>query len=159
MLSFISTHDTLTGLYNRAYLTEQMGQIQRQGISPVMVVAGDIDHLKKVNDESGHEAGDRLIQRAAQVLQSVFRKQDIIARTGGDEFIVLLPNANPGLIDVIQKRIETALSADWDAHPQDRLSLSVGIAICNQGEFLQEAVQQADQAMYEMKSEHHKSPI
>jgi diguanylate cyclase (GGDEF)-like protein len=120
-----------------------------------MVVAGDIDHLKQVNDECGHDAGDRLIQRTAQVLQSVFRKQDIIARMGGDEFIVLLPNANPGLAEVIQKRIEKAIAADNGADPQDRLSLSIGIATCNKGELLREAIQKADQAMYEMKAEHH----
>jgi diguanylate cyclase (GGDEF)-like protein/PAS domain S-box-containing protein len=157
MLNFMSTHDTMTGLYNRAYLNDQLEQLQRQESAPIIVVAGDIDNLKRINDWYGHDAGDRLIQRTAQILKSVFRKQDIIARMGGDEFIILLPNASPEQAGEIERRILQAVEADNRSQPLEKLGLSVGVAVSERSDLLRAAFHRADQAMYQMKSIHHQS--
>jgi len=90
-LRYLSTHDNLTGLYSRAFFEEERSRAERGRSFPVSIVMLDIDGLKWVNDTRGHEAGDALLKRVAQVLGMAFRADDIAARIGGDEFAVLLP--------------------------------------------------------------------
>lgn len=92
-LKFMALHDQLTGLYNRHFLAERAAQSlsamvrHQQELSIVML---DLDHFKKINDFNGHHIGDLVLQAVAKLLQDCFRKEDVVARMGGEEFVILM---------------------------------------------------------------------
>src|SRR5205085_12588441 len=90
-LKYLGTHDVLTGLYNRAYFAEELARLGRGRRFPVSMIMADLNGLKEVNDSLGHAEGDKLIRRAAEVLQASVRAEDLVTRTGGDEFAIILP--------------------------------------------------------------------
>lgn len=89
---YLSYHDPLTGLYNRRYYTEQLLKLHEKEHMPLSIVMGDINGLKVMNDAFGHDAGDELLKTVAKELTKVFEEKGQIARIGGDEFVILLPN-------------------------------------------------------------------
>ena len=110
-LRFMSFHDALTGLYNRAYFEEEMARLDGGRQYPVSIIACDLDGLKQINDQLGHDAGDRAIKAAAKILGlHTFRKEDVVARIGGDEFIVVLPSVDLDLNSSIFERIENGIN-------------------------------------------------
>lgn len=90
-LVYMSYHDKLTGLHNRAFLDEEMARLDQLARVPIGVIMGDVNGLKITNDMFGHQAGDMLLITISQVLQTFCRSQDTIARWGGNEFVLLLP--------------------------------------------------------------------
>jgi len=90
-LRYISFHDKLTGLYNRAYFEEELKRLNRSRQLPLSIIVADINGMKLVNDAFGHNIGDRLLRHAARIIKKSCRIDDILARWGGDEFIILLP--------------------------------------------------------------------
>jgi diguanylate cyclase (GGDEF)-like protein len=111
-----------------------------------------MDNLKPVNDTLGHQAGDALLRRAAEVLKKVFRAEDVIARLGGDEFAALLLGADGEALKGVLTRLEKAIARDNETRPESRLSLSAGFAFAPQAPFQHEALfQAADRAMYQDK--------
>ena len=113
-------------------------------------MVADVNDLKSVNDSHGHAAGDRLLQDAAQILQSTFRADEIVARIGGDEFAVLLPNTDSWNIAKIEGRVRKALAA-YIAAGDFTLSIALGSATAERGESLAEILKLADQRMYHDK--------
>jgi len=91
-IRYMSFHDYLTGLYNRAFFEEELARLNVERNLPLSIVMGDVNGLKMVNDTYGHEKGDELLKKVAEILKQSFRKSDIISRWGGDEFIILLPH-------------------------------------------------------------------
>jgi len=91
-LKFMSLHDSLTGLYNRISFEQEMQRLDREKFLSVGIIVCDVDGLKLVNDTLGHNAGDKILKTATDILKNSFREKDIIARIGGDEFAILLPN-------------------------------------------------------------------
>lgn len=89
---YLNHHDVLTGLYNRAYVQQALEFIDKKKNLPISVVVGDINGLKLINDSFGHEEGDRLIIAIGEILKASVRDTDIVARVGGDEFYLILPN-------------------------------------------------------------------
>ena len=150
-LNYLSAHDALTGLYNRAFFEEEMARLERGRQFPVSVVMADIDGLKAVNDNQGHAAGDELLRRAAAVLRSTFRAEDVVARIGGDEFAVLLPSTDAAAAEKALARVVNSLLAHNTAHGDPPLRLSVGTATAERGRSLTEALKQADERMYQEK--------
>jgi diguanylate cyclase (GGDEF)-like protein len=150
-LRYLSTHDMLTGLYNRAYYDEELERLKNGRTFPVTIVVADVDRLKLVNDRQGHAAGDELLKLTAQVMKGAFRTEDLVARIGGDEFAVILPetatHAAQEVIDRIRKSLAVILGDDG----RPVLSLSLGCATALDGEGLIEAWQRADELMYEDK--------
>jgi diguanylate cyclase (GGDEF)-like protein/PAS domain S-box-containing protein len=144
-----STHDSLTGLYNRAFFTSELERLSLSRLFPITIVSSDINELKKVNDTKGHKAGDALIKRAASVLVASFRAEDVVARLGGDEFIVLLPTtteeqAQHIIISLKNNPIITS----------GQLSLSIGIATADSQDKLHRALKLSDKRMYQDKQKY-----
>ncbi len=150
-------HDLLTGLPNYRYLQERLehsvaGFSGRGGESTLLVV--DMDSLKAFNDSLGHEAGDRLIRIVARELRAACRDQDFVARTGGDEFVVLLEGTGIDAAERVAERVHSALT---DAHLEiegspTRVAVSIGIAAAPlHGTVPVDVLHAADQAMYEAK--------
>lgn len=149
-LKYASTHDQLTGLYNRAFFDAEFARIKVGRSFPVSLVIADIDGLKLVNDSFGHAEGDRLIQMAAQAMKESFRAEDVVARIGGDEFAVILPNADAEVVREAFKRVHS-YQADSDPTQNYVLSISIGAATADNPEQLNEALKQADSRMYYYK--------
>jgi len=93
-LRYISFHDSLTGLYNRTFLDEEMKRLDTKRQLPISIIIADLNGLKLINDTYSHANGDKTLKAAASILKKSTRKEDIIARWGGDEFIVLLPQTS-----------------------------------------------------------------
>ena len=120
------------------------------GRHPACVISIDLDGLKLINDTEGHSAGDDLIRRAAQAIRTVIRDQDIVARVGGDEFLVLGVECDADGSQALLERIMIALyTVQVDA--------SVGLALRNPSRGLSHAVHEADKSMYLCKDEHRNS--
>jgi diguanylate cyclase (GGDEF)-like protein/PAS domain S-box-containing protein len=151
-LKYLSFHDTLTGLYNRAYFEQELDRLSQGRMAPVSVVVADLDNLKPVNDTLGHAEGDELLKRTARILREVFRAEDIIARLGGDEFGVILVKANNEALEGAIKRLQKAIEKDNGNGSKIELSLSAGYAIAKETPFEPGALfQAADRAMYQTK--------
>jgi diguanylate cyclase (GGDEF)-like protein/PAS domain S-box-containing protein len=149
-LQHLSTHDVLTGLYNRNFFETEMARIQLSRLFPIGIVVTDVDNLKTVNDRQGHSAGDELIRKVAQQLKQSFRAEDIVARIGGDEFAMLLPQMD----DKATQAIVARLRADLAKLNDPFISLSIGLAIGREGSNLSDVMRLADDRMYQDKAEH-----
>ncbi len=128
-LRFLSMHDPLTGLYNRMYFEEEMKRLQSSRCYPIGLVVCDIDGLKLVNDTLGHDFGDRLLVAASDVMRKSFRESDVIARVGGDEFAILLPNAPPLAVENACLRITDTVNEYNTNQKVPPLSMSSGSAV------------------------------
>lgn len=143
--------DPMTGLMNRRAwedaIAAETARMRRHEIAATVVVV-DIDGLKATNDTAGHLTGDLLIRRAAAAIRGAVREEDIVARTGGDEFAVLAVEADAPVPDSVLGRIRAAL-AEVD------VAASAGAAVAlGTDDSLEEAVKRADEAMYAEKREH-----
>jgi diguanylate cyclase (GGDEF)-like protein/PAS domain S-box-containing protein len=146
-LRYLSMHDALTGLFNRAFFDEELSRLERGRRFPVTIFMIDLDGLKGVNDHLGHTSGDDLLRRAAAVLIASFRAEDVVARTGGDEFAVLVPNLPPAVISVVMGRIMRNLATS-NAEAVVALGFSIGTATATAREELYDALKEADSRMY-----------
>lgn len=111
-LIYYSYHDQLTGLCNRRYLEEELSRLDTEHNLPITIVMCDLNGLKMINDSLGHAVGDSLIRKAAEVIKKVCRADDIIARVGGDEFIMLLPKTSGSDAVCIIERIKELVSKE-----------------------------------------------
>ncbi len=151
----LAEHDSLTGLYNRAYfhaeLERVVEKVKRNEHSPYAVLYIDLDNFKYINDTLGHTAGDKLLIEVAQLLNSRTRRSDLVARLGGDEFVVLLSAANPDVIQPIAESFRRHL-ADYAFHYDSRtvdIGCSIGVALINtETQSAGEVMSQADVACH-----------
>ncbi len=145
--------DELTGLLNRRGLEEravhELARARREGGS-IAVVMLDLDHFKLVNDEWGHDVGDRVLTHTATVLASHCRDIDITARYGGEEFLVLLPGSDSADADVYTHRVREALAAG-NQEGLPIVSLSAGVIAAAAPSDLAGLIRRADSALYEAK--------
>jgi len=155
-----SIRDPLTGLFNRRYMEESLERELRRATrrqSPLGVMMIDVDHFKRFNDSFGHDAGDVVLRELARILKGHFRGEDIVCRYGGEEFTVILPDAD---LEATQARAEVLretaknLIAQYRGQALDRVTLSVGVSAFpvrgTTGEMLLRA---ADVALYRAKEE------
>jgi diguanylate cyclase (GGDEF)-like protein/PAS domain S-box-containing protein len=147
---YLSFHDLLTGLYNRAYFEEEIKRLNTKRQLPLSLIIADINNLKVVNDGFGHLEGDRLIVKVAELLKAFCRKEDVIARWGGDEFTILLPKTSKEDAGEIANRIKkVSVSTSKQEIP---LSISLGLATKEEvdGDF-QDVIKEAEDNMYRHK--------
>lgn len=147
---YLSYHDQLTSLYNRRFFEEELKRVDTLRNLPISIVMIDVNGLKLANDAFGHLLGDKLLKKASQILKDNFRTDEIIARTGGDEFIVLLPKTSYLDTLTIMERIEKSMEDEKVEHI--KLSFAWGIASKNDIiEDFQEIYKKAENQMYEKK--------
>ena len=152
-----NTHDSMTGLYNRAYFDREFNRLQYSMRLPVSIIVIDVDGLKEVNDKKGHEAGDRLITSVASILKEAFRGDDTVARVGGDEFSVLLPETGEDAILVLVERLRRCHARFNETHPDFQVSFSTGAATATRADNIPHALKLADEKMYAEKARHKSS--
>ena len=149
-LQYTSYHDALTELYNRAYFDMKGQELDE----PFGVVVCDVDGLKLINDNLGHDVGDELLNATAEVLKNCFRERDIIARIGGDEFAVLLTKIATPSVCMVEQRLVQAIAAYTQKANALPLHISIGCALqMNPAQGLESAFQEADEKMYAYKKE------
>jgi two-component system, cell cycle response regulator len=149
--------DELTGLYNRRgflsyahHLLALSNRTQRG----LMLIYADLDGLKQINDDFGHEAGDQAIMCITKVLRATFRRSDVIGRIGGDEFAILALEAKAESLDMLRKRLKVNLKlAAHNSDSKCKLVLSLGIMYYNpeKPQTIEELLKRADTLMYEEK--------
>jgi len=146
----LSYHDSLTGLYNRRFIEEQMEWIDISRDLPLSVIMADVNGLKLTNDVFGHEEGDKLLKKTAEILKKNCRKDDIISRWGGDEFLILLPRTTAGNAEKIMRRIKNECSQVKSIKTQ--LSIAMGCAVKRDAsERLNHVIKEAEERMYRQK--------
>ncbi len=147
---FMSYHDVLTGLYNRRFFEEEYERLDTQRQYPLSILLGDVNGLKLINDTFGHLEGDNVIRGVARVIQECCRAEDIIARWGGDEYIILLPRTGESAAIEIGERIRRACAeADYSGI---RITISLGCATKTDAGFaLDRLIRSAERLMYERK--------
>lgn len=151
-LVYFSMRDSLTGLYNRAFFEEELQRMNNGRYAPIAIIICDVDGLKLYNDSFGHVLGDRLIQAAATALSQTFRSSDVVARIGGDEFAVLLPQVAPEAVDQAIQRLHAAVDKLNSGNENFLLSLSTGMSISQDGSVnLTRLFKEADNNMYRQK--------
>ncbi len=148
-----STHDGLTGLFNRQYYEIEIERLQNSRQFPVSIFMMDLDGLKRVNDVYGHSAGDELLRRATRILKSAFRPEDMIARVGGDEFVAVLPETDPKSAAQVLKRLKNSFKKhNKGVSSEHCVNISIGIATGDKSSQLTDIFKKADQAMYKAKA-------
>lgn len=155
-LEHLSHTDTLTGLANRRYFMERL-QVETQRRDrygrAFSVALCDADHFKRVNDSYGHHAGDEVLREIGRLLAAVRRPPDVVARLGGEEYVLLLPETNQEAARIVCERLRTQLREhefQVDGH-RVHVTLSIGCVECAQGSG-EDALKQADRLLYEAKA-------
>jgi diguanylate cyclase (GGDEF)-like protein len=151
-IKHLSFHDSLTGLYNRAYFEEELERYNFPRYYPLSIVMLDVNGLKIINDTFGHSEGDRLLQHFSQVLISVSRQGDILARIGGDEFAIILPSTTSEEAHSFCERIKKVCQQDKIKPIYLRLNASLGHTT-QEGEYkdTNTLLKEADKKMYQDK--------
>jgi diguanylate cyclase (GGDEF)-like protein len=162
-LDQLATSDPLTGLANRRQLDRRLGEIGSDPAAPrtasLSVILADLDHFKRVNDLHGHLVGDYILTRVADVLRAHIRiPEDLVARFGGEEFVVLLPNVSQsvavGIAERLRRDISSTLIPVANGLPPLRLTISCGVATgtLDTPAAARTLLEQADQALYQAKN-------
>jgi diguanylate cyclase (GGDEF)-like protein len=146
--------DWLTGLHNRRYLARAINgpHADRLG-APLALAVLDLDHFKSINDRFGHDAGDQVLVRVARLLSDVLREDDIVVRSGGEEFLILMPATAPQAATAVCERIRHAIDGEDWAVIGDGLDVtaSIGVAAAAAPGELEAAARRADGCLYEAK--------
>ncbi|MEK6266536.1 MAG: diguanylate cyclase [Clostridium sp.] len=153
---YLSHNDKLTGLYNRRFYEDVIKSLDTKENLPISIIMGDVNGLKLTNDGFGHEAGDRLLRKIANILKSECRKNDIVARVGGDEFIIVLPKTNIAETEKIVDRINVKCNKE----EEDPIKPSVSIGFSTKNHIEQDinnVYKLAEDVMYNKKLMERKS--
>ena len=150
---YLSLHDNLTDLYNRAFFETEIRRLDVKRQLPISMIMIDLNGLKLVNDSYGHKTGDKFLLKTAEVLKDTFRKEDIIARWGGDEFVILLNQTSQNTVEELAKRIKNKKTyVDVGKDEKMPLSLAVGYSVkTNKDESVYALFKDAEDMMYKDK--------
>ena len=147
--------DELTHLSNRRAVLDRVGQLlARQPPQPMALAMIDLDHFKRINDTWGHDVGDMVLCHFASRLQAVTRRGDIAGRMGGEEFLLVLPDADLRIASAVLDRLfhEVRVGVPDPLHPEVRYTCSAGLVSACPGEDVRTLLRRADTALYQAKS-------
>jgi len=156
-IQILATRDELTGLVNRRHMMDVLSQhkkrLERSGHHRFCLALLDIDHFKRINDTHGHAVGDEVLRNFSKVVQSGLRDTDVLARWGGEEFLVLLNDTSPELANVGLERARMLLAEATlvPALPDLKPTFSAGLTAYNLSEALDVCIERADRALYKAK--------
>lgn len=154
-MKYLSFHDQLTGLYNRRYFENELNRLNQSRKLPISIIVSDLDGLKSINDNYGHKKGDNYIKSAATIIKSITRDEDVLARIGGDEFAVILPETGPqsakNFCNRIRKECEK-FNQNNNLNPYISISAGYGVK-SNPDDDLEKIFVEADRDMYKVKRE------
>lgn len=143
--------DALTGLLNKFYLTKQIRRRLKKSRGTLLIA--DLDNFKKLNDNYGHDHGDLVIIRVAEVLQTCFRKTDCIGRFGGDEFIIYIDTyLTDEILNSKMQEVIRQVAVLSQQYPLSDLNISIGGCRCEKGDKYIEVFKRADEALYKVKN-------
>jgi diguanylate cyclase len=150
--------DDLTGTLNRRSLMKELSaELAKASCSgaPLSIAILDLDWFKSVNDRFGHLAGDELLRKFPDIVQSIMRSSDKLGRYGGEEFMLILPDASEAAALAIVNRICKVIAArDWRViSPELAITLSVGVSACCPGDTVETIISRADSALYQAKTD------
>ena len=153
----LATRDELTGLPNRRAMQDLMGLEHRRSVRsgrPMLLAQLDIDHFKRINDAHGHATGDRALQAFASVVRASVRDTDVLARWGGEEFVLLLSETRLDDARDLLERLRQAVATMEIPHTDGalRMTVSIGVAVHLPGDTVDLTLERADQALYTAKS-------
>lgn len=152
-LEYLSLHDQLTGLHNRAFFEAELIRFSDKQYYPFTLISCDIDSLKLINDAFGHQAGDQQLVECAEILKESLRNTDVLARIGGDEFCVVMPNTDRESGARILERIGSNITRYNESNPAVPMGVSLGIATTDNLESSAgDLIKQADELMYRNKA-------
>lgn len=147
---YLSYHDSLTGLYNRTFFERELARLNTERQMPLSMIMGDVNGLKVANDAFGHQEGDKLLQAIAQLLRDSCRAEDIIARWGGDEFVILLPQTPSDAAHEICERVTQACQTAY--YGRTHVSIALGYATKEDAdEDVMQVLRRAEDSMYKRK--------
>ena len=153
-IKFFGFHDSLTGLYNRDYIEEEIRRLNNSRQLPISIIMADVNGLKLINDTFGHNDGDQLLKKISKTIDETSRQEDILGRWGGDEFLVILPNTNQKDVKNIVERINNNL--EEKNYKDIPLSVSFGYATkLDKEENMDEIISKADRKMYNNKTQNY----
>lgn len=150
-IEYLSYHDSLTGLYNRRYFEESLMRLDTSRNLPISIIMGDVNGLKLTNDIFGHAFGDMLLQKVSDVFKRTCRTDDIIARWGGDEFVVLLPKTSDDEVKRVMDRIKDEFAKVQVKAIKGSISLGSYTKI-EAGDNIVDALDKAEGSMYLSKT-------
>ena len=151
-LRFLSSHDAMTGLFNRRQLDEELDRLGQRPSGRIGILVSDVDGLKLLNDTFGHSQGDRLLVAVARILQECIPAKGTVYRTGGDEFAAIVPDIGREEMEAMYRFIHTQICRNNQQDPTLFISLSVGYAVSDgPADSLAETLKQADNNMYREK--------
>ncbi|MFW6386784.1 MAG: HD domain-containing phosphohydrolase [Bacillota bacterium] len=146
----LTFRDSLTGLYNRMYFQEEMARLDTERQLPLAIIMGDVNGLKLTNDAFGHQQGDELLKKVARAVENCCRQEDLVARWGGDEYVLLLPETGGPEARIICQRIEKKVR-ELDADPIQP-SISLGYAVKKEKDVeIENVFRKAENWMYKRK--------
>ena len=153
----LATRDELTGLINRRAMLDLMALEHSRSLRsgrPLLLAQLDIDHFKPINDQHGHATGDRALQAFAGTVRASLRDSDVLARWGGEEFVLMLTDTSADQARGLLERIRQAVQALEIAHSAGSLQLTVSIGLAQHlpGDTVEHTLERADQALYRAKA-------
>lgn len=155
-IRYLNTHDPLTCLYNRAYFEEQLRSIDKANQLPTSIIIADVNGLKMVNDALGHQQGDLLLKSVAGILTQSCRPIDIVARWGGDEFIILLPRCSHETACLIMEQVKAACVLRHNLPAETSISLGMA-TMTHDSQNIQKIIIEAEDKMFRRKLLENKS--
>lgn len=151
-LEYLGTHDVLTKLHNRAFFNEELSRLEKALTRPVGAIFIDMNGLKDINDQLGHDLGDELLRRMGNILnRTIVNTSFTASRIGGDEFVILMKGVDELTIQSTILTIQELLNIDNQYYAMHRISISIGHALTNTNESVKNMLKRADQEMYRQK--------